>query len=83
MARPRLLRTLAAPVTPVGGASFTPQDITFSGDGRVLASVTGTDQVSLWNVTDPAHAARIATLTGPRDLVQAIAFSPAGTCWPA
>jgi len=77
-ARPRLLRTLAAPVTPAGEASFTPQDITFSPDGRILASVTGTDHVTVWNVTDPARAARIATLTSPRDFAQAITFSPRG-----
>ncbi len=76
--RPRLLRTLAAPVTPAGGGSFTPQDIAFSPDGRTLASVTGTDQVAVWNVTDPARAGRIATLTGPHDFAQAITFSPRG-----
>ena len=78
-ARPRLLGTLAAPVTPAGDASFTPQDITFSPDGRILASVTGTGQVAAWNVTDPARAARIATPAGPRDYLQSIAFSPRGT----
>ena len=57
---------------------FTPQDIAFSPDGRFLASVTGTDHVTVWNVTDPARAARIATLTGSRDLVQTLAFSPRG-----
>jgi WD40 repeat protein len=44
-----------------------------------LASVTGTDQVTMWNVADPARAARIATLTGARDFVQAITFSPRGS----
>ena len=78
-ARPRLLGTLAAPVTSAGEASFTPQDITFSPDGRILASVTGTGQVTVWNVTDPARAARIATLTGARNYVQAISLSPRGT----
>jgi WD40 repeat protein len=78
-ARPRLLGTLAAPVTSVGQASFTPQDIAFSPDGRILASVTGTGQVTVWNMTDPARAARIATLTGPRDYVQAVTVSPRGT----
>jgi WD40 repeat protein len=78
-ARPRLLRTLAAPVPQVyNGASFSPYDIAFSPDGRILASVTGTGQVTVWNVTDPARAARTATLTGPRDFIQAIAFSPRG-----
>ena len=32
----------------------------------------------MWNVTDPARAARIATLAGPRDFIQAIASSPRG-----
>ncbi len=78
-ARPRLLRTLAAPVPQVNnGASFSPQDIAFSPDGRILASVTGTGHVTVWNVTDPARAVRIATLTGPRDFVQAITFSLRG-----
>jgi hypothetical protein len=44
----------------------------------MLASVTGIGHVTVWNVTDPARAARIATLTGLRDFVQAIAFSPGG-----
>ncbi len=79
-ARPRLLRTLAAPVTPViqPPPPFSPQDITFSPDGRILASATGTDQVTVWDVTDPARAARVATVGGPRDFVQAITFSPRG-----
>jgi WD40 repeat protein len=78
-ARPRLLRTLAASVPQLdNGASFSPYDIAFSPDGRILASVTGTGHITTWNVTDPAHAARIATLTGLRDFVQAIAFSPHG-----
>ena len=78
-ARPRLLRTLAASVPQLdNGASFSPYDIAFSPDGRVLASVTGTGHVTVWNVTDPARAARIATLTGSRDFIQAIAFSPRG-----
>jgi len=34
-------------------------------------------------VTDPARAVGIATLTGLRDFVQAIAFSPAVACWPS
>ena len=78
-ARPRLLRTLAAPVPQVNnGASFSPQDIAFSPDGRMLASLTGTGHVTVWNVADPARAVRIATLTGPRDFVRAITFSPRG-----
>jgi WD40 repeat protein len=78
-ARPRLLDTLAASVPQVyNGASFSPQDIAFSPNGFFLASVTGASHVTVWNVTDPARAVRIATLTGLPDFVQAIAFSSRG-----
>jgi WD40 repeat protein len=81
-ARPRLLRALDAPVTSAAGSSdqvpFSPQDIAFSPGGSILASATGTDQVTLWNVTDPARAYRLATLTAAGDFTQALAFSPRG-----
>ena len=81
-ARPRLLRTLDAPVTSAAGNSneipFSPQDLAFSPAGHILASATGTDQVTVWNVTDPAHASRMATIDGPGDFTQALAFSPRG-----
>ena len=81
-ARPRLLRTLDAPVTSAAGNSseipFSPQDIAFSPGGSMLASATGTDQVTLWNVTDPARAYRLATISGAGDFTQALAFSPRG-----
>jgi WD40 repeat protein len=82
-ARPRLLRSLAAapllsdnpgPV-PFGVSQG---DLVFSPDGQILASVSGSDQVTLWNVTRPARATRIATLAGPRDYFAALAFSPRG-----
>jgi WD40 repeat protein len=80
-ARPRLLRTLDAPVTaPEGGGPipFSQQDLAFSPAGSILASATGTDQVTLWNVTDPAHAYRLATLGGAGDFIQAFTFSARG-----
>jgi WD40 repeat protein len=80
-ARPRLLRTLDAPVTyPAGDGPipFSQRDLAFSPGGTILASATGTDQVTLWNVTDPAHAYRTATLDGAGDFIQAFAFSPRG-----
>jgi len=80
-ARPRLLRTLGAPVTyPAGDGPipFSQQDLAFSPGGTILASASGTDQVTLWNVTDPAHASRVATLGGAGDFIQAFTFSPRG-----
>jgi WD40 repeat protein len=82
-ARPRLLRSLAA--APLlsdnpGPVPFgvTQGDLVFSPDGRMLASVSGHDQVTLWNVARPARATRIATLAGPGDYFAALAFSPRG-----
>jgi WD40 repeat protein len=77
-ARPRLLRTLTAPVAPPWRALFNQGDIAFSPDGRLLASTTGHNQVALWNVTDPAHATRIATVPGEAGFINALAFSPRG-----
>jgi WD40 repeat protein len=85
-ARPRLVRTLDAPVTSpdevaAGGSEnipFSPEDLAFSAAGGILASATGTDQVTLWNVTDPARAYRMATIDSAGDFIQAFAFSPRG-----
>jgi WD40 repeat protein len=78
-ARPRLLRTLAAaPVQTGNPGNFDlgDGDLVFSPDGRLLASASGTDQITLWNVTRPARATRIATLPGTSDYFTALAFSP-------
>ena len=80
-ARPRLLGTLDAPATaPEGGGPipFSQQDLAFSPDGAILASATGTDQVTLWNVTNPVHGRRLAAIGGLGDFIQAFTFSPRG-----
>ena len=83
-ARPRLLRRLAVAPLPVGQPGpavpfgVTQGDLVFSPDGRMLASVSGRDQVTVWNVARPARAARLATLAGPRDYFAALTFSPRG-----
>jgi len=81
-ARPRLLRALTAPLRQRGPAPVLfgvgNADLVFSRDGHILAAVSGSDQVTVWNVTRPADAGRVATLTGPRDYFTALAFSPGG-----
>jgi len=78
-ARPRLLHTLAAAPLQTGNPGnfdVGDGDLVFSPNGHLLASASGGDQVTLWNVTRPAQPTRIATLTGPRDYFTALAFSP-------
>ena len=83
-ARPRLLRRLAAAPLPLDNPGppvpfgVTQGDLVFSPDGRMLASVSGHDQVTVWDVARPARAARIATLAGPHDYFAALTFSPRG-----
>ena len=77
-ARPHLLGTLADPVQTGNPGNFDlgDGDLVFSPDGRILASASGTDQITLWNVTRPARPTRIATLPGrPGDYFTALAFS--------
>jgi hypothetical protein len=87
-ARPRLLHSLPAPVAPPSPAAcgqpcqapypFYQGDIAFSPRGDLLATTAGRNQVALWNVADPAHATRIAIVTGASGFIDAVAFSPAG-----
>ena len=57
-AEPRLLTVLDAHVGPVTHA-----DIAFSPDGHLLALANGNGQVTIWDVTRPARAAPVATIT--------------------
>lgn len=78
-ARPHLLRTLVtAPLQTGNPGNFDvgDGDLVFSPNGHFLASASGRDQATLWNVTRPARATRIATLSGSGDYFTALAFSP-------
>ena len=83
-ARPRLLRRLAAAPLPLDNPGppvpfgVTQGDLVFSPDGRMLASVSGRDQVTVWDVARPDRATRLATLAGPHDYFAALTFSPRG-----
>jgi WD40 repeat protein len=82
-ARPRLLRRLAvAPLVPDNPGPLphgvSQADLVFSPDGHTLASVSGRDQVTVWNLARPDRPTRIATLAAPRDYFAALAFSPRG-----
>jgi len=71
--RPQLLDVLHASVGPV-----MPRDIAFSPDGRFLVLASGNGQATIWNVTRPARATPIATITGQGGYFQALAFAPHG-----
>ena len=66
-ARPRLLRTLGAPVTyPAGDGPipFSQRDLAFSPRGNQLAAVTLHGTVLVYSLADPARPARTATVRG-------------------
>ena len=75
-AKPRIVRSLPAPVGIMGSNSQ--DDIAFSPDGRLLASAVGRSHVAIWDVADPAHATRIATISGSAGFIDVLAFSPHG-----
>ena len=87
-ARPRLLRSLAAAPLPLDNPGppvpfgVTQGDLVFSPDGRMLASVSGRDQVTVWNVTRPARPPASPPWRARATTSRRSRSPPAGTCWP-
>ena len=78
-ARPQLLSTLYAPVARQRRReTVRPAERRVLPAGTMLASATGTNQVAVWNVADPARAYRLATLGGTGGVTEGLAFSPGG-----
>jgi WD40 repeat protein len=75
-AKPRIAGSLPAPVGVMG--SNLQGDIAFSPNGHLLASAVGRSHVAIWDVADPEHATRIATITGSAGFIDALTFSPDG-----
>jgi DNA-binding SARP family transcriptional activator/WD40 repeat protein len=63
---------------PVRGSGI---GVAWSPSGRTLATATGTGDVALWNLTDPARPKRIAAMTAPEfpaGVFAVVQFSPDG-----
>jgi WD40 repeat protein len=52
--------------------------VAFSPDGRTLAAGSTDNSVELWDVSQPARPALLASLTAATDSVFVVAFSPDG-----
>ncbi|MFH8349573.1 hypothetical protein [Streptomyces sp. NPDC018045] len=73
--RDGLLGTMAVPLT---GHTQSVSTAAFSPDGRTLATGSFDRTVRLWDLTDPQHPTRLATLRNHTDSVGAVTFSPDG-----
>ncbi|CAL9672834.1 nSTAND1 domain-containing NTPase [Streptomyces sp. enrichment culture] len=75
---------LSRPGRPVRGAAWATghqaviETLAVSPDGGTLAAADTDDTIVLWNLRDPAHPQRTATLTGHRATVRALAFTDGG-----
>lgn len=79
-AAPHKIATIPAAASPVApGYSGVQDQITFSPDGRILATTAAGHAVSLWDMSAPSAPRHLATVgrdTGP---IAGLAFSPSGS----
>ena len=80
VANPANAVTLGAPLATGGSQGSSPvNSVTFSPNGKLLASGDDDGVVGMWNVADPAHPQQDGQpLTGHTSFVNAVAFSPDG-----
>jgi WD40 repeat protein len=69
-------RTASFPVISGAGAA---ESVAFSPDGTLLATGADDGSVRLYDVADPAHPRRLATVHGSGNAVYTVAFSPNGS----
>jgi WD40 repeat protein/transcriptional regulator with XRE-family HTH domain len=55
------------------------ESVAYSPNGRLVATADDDSTVRLWNVSDPAHPRKVATLRGFGSYVFSVAFNRAGT----
>ena len=55
------------------------ENVAYSPNGRLVATADDDSTVRLWNVSDPAHPRKVATLRGFGSYVFSVAFNRAGT----
>jgi WD40 repeat protein len=80
-ARASLVTTLIGNhyVTTMTGHTFDVSTVTFSPDGRTMATGSRYEpSVILWDITDPAHPHRLSVIDVHNDAVWALLFSPDG-----
>ena len=78
-ARSSLLSSLITPYATAVDSADEVRAVAVSPDGRTLATAGQDRAVALWDIAEPQHPRRTATLTGLAGAVHDVAFCPGGT----